>query len=89
MLGNSVLLPRSGFGGHMRELSIDEIDLISGNGTATTVAVVAGAISGVAWGVAEVAAIVPGGQGVAAVAGVVAGVSGAVAGVAGAIAYFG
>ena len=88
MLGNAILLPKSSFEG-MHELNAFEIDMISGAdwGWGDTAAA-AGAVSGVAWGVAEVAGVIPGGQGVAAVAGLVAGVAGAVAGVSGAVAYW-
>lgn len=88
MLGNAALMPSSNIHFGMQELSFDQIDMVSGAWSWGDTAVAAGAISGVAWGIAEVAAIIPGGQGIAAGAGLVAGVAGAVAGVSAAVAYF-
>ena len=62
----------------MQELTFDEIDAISG---ALKPSEGLGAVSGVLWGAAEVSALSPGGQGVAAFLGLGAGIIAAGAGI--------
>ena len=66
----------------MRELTIDELEFVSGGTTAGQVAAAATVIAGVAATVSVVAAVIPGGQAAAVVSGVIAGGATVVAGVA-------